>query len=218
MRKLQQKQFVPKETDVIKATELFFDVPIDVDKLVQEARHIEQQHPFTKKTNVGGWNSIPLRSAGGITGVSGSSASGTQKSSDSSIFQDTELMQFAPYISSLVRKVAFDDDDNANAAGVLKVRLMQLEAHRVIAEHVDMFDGEHAKAVKRFHIPIITNPKISFFVNRQKYYLEPGQLYHIDVSQVHSVENNSDVNRVHLVFDVLATTRVCKNLIDATKK
>lgn len=213
MRKLQEKQMIPKPTDVVLATAQFFgkDFVVDVDRLSQEAKAIEHLHPYTKKANVGGWKSIPLRSAGGVLGIDGSSAVGTQKSSDPATFVDTELMQHAPYIRELVHRTAGDH----SSAGILKVRLMQLEAHRVIAEHVDMFDGKQAQAVRRFHIPIISNPRISFFVNRKKYYLQPGQLYHLDVSQFHSVENNSDTNRIHLVFDVMATESVRKNLTSA---
>jgi hypothetical protein len=210
MRKLQSKPLVPKPTDVMQVTQQFFGegFAIDVPRLVEEVRLAEGQHPYTKKENVGGWKSIPLRSAGGVTGQEGSKAAGPHKSSDPAIFADTEIMQVTPYIAELVKQVAGQEAE----AGVLKVRLMQLEPHRVITEHVDMFNGEKARLVRRFHIPILTNPKIAFFVNRKRYYLEPGQLYHLDVSQFHSVENNSDLNRVHLVFDVMATERVRKFL------
>jgi quercetin dioxygenase-like cupin family protein len=193
---------------VINATSQFFSEPLDVETLIQEATTIEKVHPYTQKA-FGGWKSIPLRSAGGKIGVEGSKAVGANVSSDTSFFADTELMKSAPYIHKLIQIVA------SSPNSVLKVRLMQLEPNKVIGEHVDMFDGEKAKLVRRFHIPIITNPKISFFVNRKSYYLEAGQLYHIDVSQPHSVENNSNLKRVHLVFDVLATNAICKKLTDA---
>ncbi len=204
MRKLNEKKVVPKSSDVILLTERFFkSEKIDIQKLIDEAQTVERYHPYTKKPNVGGWTSISLRSAGGLTGEMGSNVSGDQKASDPKLFSDTDLMKFTPYIAYLTKCVAGDDN-----GGLLKVRLMMLEAHKVIGEHIDMFDGDHAKKVKRFHIPIITNPKISFFVNRKRYHLEAGNLYHIDVSQLHSVENNSDMNRIHLVFDVLLTDRI----------
>jgi quercetin dioxygenase-like cupin family protein len=206
MRKLVEKQLQAKPSDVINVTEQFFPELLDIETLIQEAKNAEQIHPYTKKA-FGGWKSIPLRSAGGKIGVDGSSATGENLSSDATRFSDTDIMQ--PYIRKLVNIVAGND------AQLLKVRLMQLDAHRVIAEHVDKFDGTKAALVRRFHIPIISNPKISFYVNRKRYYLQPGQLYHIDVSQPHSVENNSDIARVHLVFDVLANETVCKKLINA---
>jgi len=206
MRKLVEKQLHPKPSDVINVTEQFFPEIVDVETLIKEAKAAEELHPYTKKA-FGGWKSIPLRSAGGKTGIDGSSATGANQSSDASKFVDTDLMRLTPYIHKLITIVAGSNDQ------LLKVRLMQLDAHRIIAEHVDKFDG--VRAVRRFHIPIVSNPKISFFVNRQRYYLQPGQLYHIDVSQPHSVENNSETNRIHLVFDVLASETVCKKLMDA---
>lgn len=198
MRKLQKEKVVwtrnltARPTDVVNVTAKFFSSPIDIARLVDEVKMAEALHPYTKKA-CGGWTSIPLRSAGGRGGEAASDALGIHASSNPRDFKDTEVMQ--PYIREVVQRVG--------GVNVLKVRLLKLEAGRKISEHIDKFNGVNGGAVKRYHLPIITHPDIAFYVNHTRYYLEPGQLYTIDVSQFHAVENNSDVDRIHLVFDVV---------------
>jgi hypothetical protein len=186
------RRLKPRPTDVINVTDQFITTPLDMDRLVDEVKIAESIHPYTKKAS-GGWTSIPLRSAGGMIGESASDALGIHASSNPAYFKNTNVMQ--PYINEIITCIGGNS--------ILKVRLMKLEAGRKIPEHIDKFEGKISTFVKRYHIPIITNPKIDFFVNHKRYYLEPGQIYTIDVSQFHSVENNSDIDRVHLVFDVV---------------
>jgi hypothetical protein len=198
MRKLQKEKVIwtrnltPRPSDVVNVTADLINFPIDIARLVEEVKMAESLHPYTKKAS-GGWTSIPLRSAGGRGGEAASDALGIHASSNPRDFKDTVVMQ--PYISEIIKCVGGNN--------VLKVRLLKLEAGRKIAEHIDKFNGVNGGSVKRYHLPIITNPDIAFYVNHARYYLEPGQLYTIDVSQFHAVENNSDVDRIHLVFDVV---------------
>ncbi len=179
----------PRETDVQKIAQ---NRNIDIERLKQEIKQAEIHHKFTEK-DAKGWTSIPLRSAKGLTGTAGNSAIGIQASSDGKKFQDTYVMQSTPYIKEIIEKFAVDKK-------ILKVRLMKLQAHSKIPMHIDKFDGKHN--VIRYHLPIITNPDVIMIVNNKQYYLQPGQIYIIDVSQAHAVENNSDQDRVHLVFDL----------------
>jgi quercetin dioxygenase-like cupin family protein len=179
---------------------------IDLERLQGELKGAEKLHAYTDKA-FGGWKSIPLRSVGGETGSSASNASGVHASSDASLFEDTLVMNACPYMKELIDVVA------GEGGGVLKVRLMRLEAGRVIGPHKDYFKGP-LNAV-RMHIPIVTHPRVRFQVNYRDYQLDAGQLYSIDVTQLHSVSNKSHVDRVHLIFDVLSTPRVQKAINDA---
>ena len=57
--------------------------------------------------------------------------------------------------------------------------------------------------IHRLHIPIITAEGVHFFVKQNRYFLEPSHLYELNNAVVHSVVNKSDVERVHLLVDML---------------
>jgi hypothetical protein len=191
MRTIATVKYSPKATDLYEVDTPFV---IDAVRLAEEVDKAAHKHEFTRKA-FGGWSSIPLRSIGGIVGAIASAASGENASSDPSIFQDTPVMQ--PYIKSIVDQVGGPDK-------VLKVRLMKLEPHRSIGEHRDVFKGDGT--VARFHIPIITHPKVIFKVNGKPYHMKQSKLYCVDVSERHSVINSSrNVDRIHLVFDIVVT-------------
>ena len=53
----------------------------------------------------------------------------------------------------------------------------------------------------RFHIPIVTNEKIRFLVDKKIVKMQPGSLWCLDTSYLHSVENLSEVSRSHIVLE-----------------
>jgi aspartyl/asparaginyl beta-hydroxylase (cupin superfamily) len=53
----------------------------------------------------------------------------------------------------------------------------------------------------RFHLPIITNDKVSMIVTGKEYRMLPGHIYAFDVLQMHSAKNGGIEDRIHLVFD-----------------
>lgn len=184
----------PQANDVVNMTARLLLGALDVEKLKAEVVAAQALHPFTRK-DVKGWTSIPLRSACGMTGAQGCGALGIHASTEAAVFKDTVVMQ--PYIKVIVDQVAA-----ATASVVLKVRLMKLEAGAKIPMHIDKFNDRNSLArVVRYHIPVVSNPEVHMIVNNRIYYMEPGQLYTIDVSQAHAVENHSTEDRIHLVFD-----------------
>ena len=82
----------------------------------------------------------------------------------------------------------------------LRVQLASLPPGGVISTHRDI--GILTK-IHRLHIPIITKEGVNFFVRKNKYYLEPEHLYDLNNVFMHSVTNNSDINRIHLLIDML---------------
>ena len=195
MRKLNKQTYceVPEESDCeFLTTEYFGKEGIVLSILESELEKAESIHDFTQK-GFAGWTSLPLRSLYGMTGECASDASGEHASADPEKFEDTPAMQ--PYIQRLVNEVA------SKHAGLLKVRLMKMRAGSSIGEHRDKFCGDEDKII-RYHIPIITHPKVTFYVSRKGYNLKPGELYRLNVSKLHSVVNASNLDRVHLVFDV----------------
>jgi len=70
-----------------------------------------------------------------------------------------------------------------------------------IKPHQDAGFG-FANGMLRLHIPIITDPRVEFFIDGQRVHWNAGELWYGDFSCFHSVENRSDVTRYHLVMDV----------------
>lgn len=80
-----------------------------------------------------------------------------------------------------------------------RVFLAKLEPKRNIAPHGDY--GYHLENCRRIHIPIKSNPNVFFFINHEKYSFQEGLIFEINNQLVHSVENNSDEERIHLIID-----------------
>ncbi|HZL56304.1 MAG TPA: aspartyl/asparaginyl beta-hydroxylase domain-containing protein [Bryobacteraceae bacterium] len=56
----------------------------------------------------------------------------------------------------------------------------------------------------RFHVPIQTNPNVRFMVSKKRVPMEEGQLWALNTSYLHAVENKGESERVHLVIEVEA--------------
>jgi hypothetical protein len=65
----------------------------------------------------------------------------------------------------------------------------------------------------RFHIPIQTNPNLIFKVSNKRVIMNVGEMWALDTSYLHSVSNNGDKERIHLVFDVKVNNWVKKELL-----
>lgn len=66
--------------------------------------------------------------------------------------------------------------------------------------------GSWVHFTHRMHLPVFTSPDIDFMVgsndqNLQRFELKQSNLYELNNMSRHSVRNNSDQHRVHLIFD-----------------
>jgi len=82
-----------------------------------------------------------------------------------------------------------------------KCVFIKMPAHKSVAEHVDRMD--YLGAVRRHHIPITTNKNVLFFVNKESKNMKVGECWEINNNLIHSVENNGDTERIHLMVDIL---------------
>lgn len=79
--------------------------------------------------------------------------------------------------------------------------LVKLPAGREVSPHDDI--GEYFARIHRYHIPIVTNDQVRFQLGNLHLHLETGRLYEINnCSGLHSVRNEGDADRVHLIFDL----------------
>jgi quercetin dioxygenase-like cupin family protein len=142
---------------------------------------------FVAQNYEGDWSVIPLR------GKAGATHPVMMIYSDPSChdFADTPMLEACPYYRQVLA---------AFAAPLQAVRLMRLSPGSVIKEHADHDLGFEGGTV-RFHIPVMTNPYVEFYLNRQRVVLEAGSCWYLRLADPHSVVNGGDTDRVHMVID-----------------
>lgn len=127
-------------------------------------------------------------------------------------FKPTKYLKDCPYIRQII--------DSFNTK-IYYVYISKLYKRGKIVKHKDIdvgpLDWLNMDNIIRFHIPIITNPGVDFFIKDitlEKYYLEEGNLYYIRAGdKLHWVENNSDEDRYHLIIDLKPTKKLLKKII-----
>lgn len=82
-----------------------------------------------------------------------------------------------------------------------KCVFINLPAGKKVMPHVDL--GYYLNSVHRCHIPIQTHEDISFTLGGESIYMREGLGYEINNSRQHSVDNNSTVDRIHLMIDIM---------------
>jgi len=82
-----------------------------------------------------------------------------------------------------------------------KVMLANLPSKKFIKPHTD---GNTAGYIPhKIHIPIITNADAFFFLENERYHFQEGIAYEVNNGKKHSVVNNGDSERIHLIFECL---------------
>lgn len=84
-----------------------------------------------------------------------------------------------------------------------KIMLSSLRAHAQVPPHVDA--NPSSLIPHKVHVPLITNPDVTFVIDGKRYHLEVGRAYEINNLLMHSVENAGDLDRVHFIFEIYAT-------------
>ena len=148
---------------------------------LQEVRRAPQPGPYHK----GEWTGIALYSMGGKQSTF-PSAAGTDH------YQETEELQRAPYFRQILRELECPKE---------VVRILFLPPEGYIKDHFD-FHTSFQFGLLRLHIPIVTHPDVTFLIDGQRMNWKPGELWYGDFSKVHSVKNDSQIVRVHMVIDV----------------
>lgn len=82
---------------------------------------------------------------------------------------------------------------------ISRILLARLDENSKITSHND--SGKHLNYCRRTHIPIVTNDDVEFYVNHQKYSFKENMVYEFDNTKEHSVSNNSEHKRIHMIVD-----------------
>ena len=124
---------------------------------------------------------------------------------------------FEPALMPIVKAVASYYDNTPEGMVLAKkfgpgycvrANIVRLSPSGSIAPHQDKnFSLTHSH---RVHIPITTNPQITFTIGNETRHLEAGEIIEINNRRMHSVDNPSEQARVHLLLDwVIAGEQCC---------
>lgn len=84
---------------------------------------------------------------------------------------------------------------------LFNIQFSLLEPKSEIKKHYD--DGLLFTLSNRIHLPLCTNNEVLFYLGDRKFNLKINQLVEINNKKIHSVINNSDQPRIHLILDYL---------------
>lgn len=145
---------------------------------------------FVLQNYEGDWSVIPLRGKAGARHpvmMIYSDPAATE-------FDDTPFLQVCPYFRKVLETFK---------SPLLAVRLMRLTPGSIIKEHVD-HELSVDEGTARFHIPVVTNPDVEFYLNGTRIVLEAGSTWYLRLSDPHRVRNGGTTDRVHMVIDAVA--------------
>ncbi|MBX2906539.1 MAG: aspartyl/asparaginyl beta-hydroxylase domain-containing protein [Taibaiella sp.] len=156
------------------------------DLMMREVEIINRgwQLHYNARDYAGDWSAVPLRSVGGsMTNVV---ALGRDAG-----FADTELMAQSPFLKSVVESFQ---------CPLMAVRLLRLQSGSVIKEHTDP-DLNFEQGEARIHIPVQTHDDVAFYLQGERIPMRAGECWYTNVNLPHRVNNESPVDRIHLVLD-----------------
>jgi RimJ/RimL family protein N-acetyltransferase len=116
--------------------------------------------------------------------------------------KDTALMAGFPELSHILGAIIGTKH---------RIRFMYLRGRDgELGRHTDLVGKEFGiedGQVMRIHVPLVTNPLVSFSVwnwkaKKENWTMETGFAYYLDIRKPHAVKNTGDTDRVHLVIDV----------------
>ena len=81
------------------------------------------------------------------------------------------------------------------------VRLMRLGPGSLIREHSDHDLDAALMGLVRLHVPVTSEAGVEFRLNGSPVAMTPGDVWYLRLADPHSVVNDGDVDRVHLVID-----------------
>ncbi|MBI86374.1 MAG: zinc chelation protein SecC [Planctomycetaceae bacterium] len=167
----------------------------DVEQLQKEVLAIDPSDWITHPSGFAGNSSLPLIS---VQGEMNDAFHGAMK--------PTEFLVKSPYLQQVL----------ASFGEVFgRSRLMLLASSQEVPPHVDTNYHWHNRV--RIHIPITTNPAVIFCCRDQQVWMRAGETWIFDAWQNHSVHNQSDEDRIHLVIDTAGSAKFW-DLVNASEQ
>jgi hypothetical protein len=145
----------------------------------------------------GNWQSVSLYAPGGQR---------SNQFSGGGVLAATEALRRCDYVPEVIS--CFPGRKN-------RVRFLRLRAGGEIFPHSDPMH-QVDPAMVRIHVPVQTNSSVTFCVHGVRLQMQPGEAWFVDVRFKHSVRNAGNIDRVHLVIDVVANFELCA-MMDAAE-
>lgn len=163
------------------------ELPFDIQMVQHEVQSLPAQWlaHFNSAHYDGRWSAIALRSPGASGNHIFPGARGGEE------YGDTPLLEKCPAIRALLSQLH---------CPVMSVRLMNLEKGAVIKPHTDQ-DLAFEKGELRLHFPVFTNDRVHFYANDVLLKMKEGECWYVNVNLPHSVSNEGETDRIHLVVD-----------------
>lgn len=86
-----------------------------------------------------------------------------------------------------------------------RIMLARMAPGGVIHPHRDA--NPAAKWPHKIHVPLLTNEKVTFFVDGVGYHFTEGEAVEVNNMGVHAVTNPGDTDRIHLIFEYYDTVQ-----------
>lgn len=174
----------------------------DVPEMVRDLARLEQQHwtpHFVPDHFAGDWTVLPLRAPAGAQHpiLQISSNPGTLDWIDLPVLRAVPAI--AHYLAALPCRLA-------------SVRLMRLAAGSAIHRHRDD-DLDASRGMARLHVPLATNDAVDFRLNDMRIAMPVGECWYLRLSDPHSVRNDGNSDRVHLVIDAEVNDCLAEQLL-----
>lgn len=163
-----------------------FSHTYDIAKLSAElGRVLKEEWPlhFNARDFNGDWRSISLRSASG--------ESDDIYAHSDAVYRNTPVLDLMPYVKEILD--AWQCEKHA-------VRLLSLAPGSFIKPHKDPGCAYHDGSF-RVHIPVVTNPDVYFTIDEDRLQLKAGECWYMNFSATHSIVNQGNTPRIHLVMD-----------------
>jgi len=165
----------------------FYKLPLtfDIEQLKKEVLQFDESDWAPHHEHFEGNSAIPLISVGG----------GFNNEFKGEMKQ-TPALEASPYIQQVI--ASFGEV-------VGRSRLMRLAPGCEVPLHCDINYHWHKRV--RIHIPIVTEEKVIFHCGDKQTHMAAGDCWIFDSWKHHKVVNNSDCLRVHLVIDIIGSSR-----------
>lgn len=134
----------------------------------------------------GSWMVLALRSPGGDHTHTVPELMGKH-----SEYRDNIYMDNFPSVKKLLSTIE---------CPVMSARFLNLQAGAIIKQHKDA-ELAFEKGEARLHFPVFTNPKVEFYCETERIFLNEGDCWYLNANLPHRVTNNGNADRVHLVVD-----------------
>lgn len=94
-----------------------------------------------------------------------------------------------------------------------RIMLARMAPGGVIKPHRDA--NPAAKWPHKIHVPLLTNERVTFFIDGTGHHLPEGEAAEVSNMAVHAVENAGDTDRIHLIFEYYDLDQPAPAWVDA---